>query len=40
MVGNGGRQQCQLTDPKTGTVVGEVSFEVSQVRDLDQLSRK
>lgn len=30
MVGNGGRQQCQLTDPKTGTVVGEVSFEVSQ----------
>jgi hypothetical protein len=29
-VGGGGRQQCQLTDPKTGTVVGEVSFEVSQ----------
>lgn len=33
MVSNGGRQQCQLTDPKTGTVVGEVSFEVSQVRN-------
>jgi hypothetical protein len=29
-VGGGGRQQCQLTDPKTGTVVGEVSFEVSE----------
>ena len=31
-VGGGGRQQCQLTDPKTGNVVGEVSFEVSEVR--------
>ena len=31
-VGSGGRQQCQLTDQKTGNVVGEVSFEISQVR--------
>ena len=31
-MGSGGRQQCQLTDQKTGNVVGEVSFEISQVR--------
>jgi hypothetical protein len=28
-IGSGGRQTVQLTDPKTGSVAGEVSFEVS-----------
>lgn len=28
-ISSGGRQTVRLTDPKTGAVVGEVSFEVS-----------